>query len=546
MRVRRRVVLRRPALAVGLAMLTVLTPIAGATPRATAAGVRKFAASCVPRPIPISPVKKFSAVSAVQHGRLRTYTMTSPAVGVTHVNVLLPAGYDRRASRRYPVLYLLHGALGSYTDWASGVTAAGQPQGGRVQSLVGTLPVIVVMPDDSPNGSYTDWYGISARDRASDQLVPTPAWETYHIGELVPWVDATFATEATTAGRAIAGLSSGGAGAAKYATAHPGLFGFVGTFSGALDNDLVDSTINWYVSSNSLNPKSTPDDRCTFGDPFTSDEKNSAYYWYDNDPTYEAGNLGGVKVFVASGNGRPTAADARANPGVVGAEGGIERVVDDMSHHFVAAVQAAGYGANLTTDFYGNGVHGWYYWQRDLTSFLAWLRPQLDKPFVAPASFSFRTARLTSSAWGWSFRHDSGLGVANVNTAEEFVYLSHVSPSGLTATGDGTLRITTPKGSYPVRSLHEVTVGPAVSRVRANDDGQLKLKVVLGRPAARSQVAFPANGAPANMPHVVVAIAAVAPPAPSSSHLWAIALGAIGVALLSVLLIWRVRRRFGQ
>ena len=85
-----------------------------------------------------------------------------------------------------------------------------------------------------------------SRPRPPRQLHPQPrppAWETFHINELVPWVDATFATQPIPGGRAIAGLSSGGAGSAKYAAAHPGLFGFAGMFSGALDTDLVDSAI---------------------------------------------------------------------------------------------------------------------------------------------------------------------------------------------------------------------------------------------------------------------------------------------------------------
>jgi len=546
MRAREHAVLRVAAFTVGLAMVGAIGSVAARAQATPADAARHWAVHCVARPVPIPSDTGLHDVSAVGHGRLRTYTMISPAVGVTHVNVLLPVGYNRRSARRYPTLYLLHGALGSYADWASHVTAAGQPQGGNVQSLVGALPIIVVMPDDSPNGSYTDWYGLSAKDAADVPTTTTPAWETYHIDELIPWVDATFPTQTTAAGRAIAGLSSGGAGAAKYATAHPGLFGFLGTFSGALDNNLVDSTINWYAASNGINPTRTPDNRCTFGDPFTTDPKNTAYYWYDNDPTYEASNLAGVKMFVASGNGKPTSADAHANPAVVGAQGAIERVVDDMSHHFVTAVQNAGFSTNLTTDFYGNGVHGWYYWQRDLASFLHWLQPRLDKSPAPPPSFSYRTARVTSNAWGWSFHHDSGLAVPNVNIAEEFLYLSHVSSSGLIAQGDGTLRITTPKGSYPAGSMHEVTAGRVVSRVRASSDGRLRIEFAFGDMARHGQIVFPASGAPGSVPSVDVSISAVRPHVPTSSNLSAIALAAIGAALLSAFVIWRIRRRFAR
>ena len=57
-------------------------------------------------------------------GRLRHYTFTTPALaGPTPVRVLWPAGYSAHPRRRYPVLYLLHGASQTsgpdigYTRW---------------------------------------------------------------------------------------------------------------------------------------------------------------------------------------------------------------------------------------------------------------------------------------------------------------------------------------------------------------------------------------------------------------------------------------------
>lgn len=489
-----------------LAALGGLAAVAGGAGPASATPAQTYPISCVSRPTPIPSSTALSDVSDVANGRLLTYTVTSPAVGVTNVNVLLPVGYNPASSRRYPVLYLLHGSGGSYADWANTTTSDGEPQGGNVEALVGDLPIIVVMPDDSPDGSYSDWYGISTQDAATNPQPATPTWATYHIDELVPWVDATFHTQADAAGRIIAGLSSGGGGAAKYAAANPGLFGFVGTFSGAVDGDLVDNTYNWYQIFTALSNSGTPNQLCTFGDPYTTDADNQAYYWHDNDPTYQARNLAGTKLFVASGNGTPTAADANTNPVVLAFEELTEEIVDDMSHHFVAALRQAGLGANVHTDFYGDGVHAWYYWQRDLTAFLHWLEPQLDKPLATPASFSFRTARSTSSAWGWSFRYDSGLSVPNVNTAEEFVYLRHVSLSGFTVAGNGTLEVTTPAGSFTPGSTHDVTVGKRTRATKADAAGQLSFPVAIGPPATAEQLVYPVSGPPAGMPHVAVSI----------------------------------------
>jgi len=530
-----------------LALVSVFATTTGVGGFVAPIGAATYAATCVARPAAVPSDPELRDVTSVQHGRIRTYTLASPAVGVTHVNVLLPEHYDPHAARRYPVLYLLHGANGSYADWARVTSAGGEPQGGDVVARVGSLPIIVVMPDDTGFGSYTDWYGISTEDAAKRPAPSTPAWETYHVDELIPWVDSTFATQASASGRAIAGLSSGGAGAAKYATAHPGLFGYLGTFSGALDNDLVDSTVNWYTVLNGRNSSTTPDNRCTFGDPFPQDAGNSAYYWYDNDPTYEAANLTGVKVFVASGNGTPTPADARANKVVVAGQGAIERIVDDMSHHFVAEVRRAGLAANLTTDFFGDGVHGWYYWQRDLTAFLEWLRPQLGKEVTRPTEFSYRSARLSSEAWGWSFRHDSGVARPNLNTAAEFVYLTRVSTRGFSAAGDGALRVTTPSGSYPPGDSFTVVAGRVTQRIKAGRAGRLTFRVVLGAPVGHSQAAFPASGPPPGMPRVDVSISAVPRPVHGASRAWLVvlvaAIAAVAAAALSFVVISRLRGR---
>ena len=93
--------------------------------------------------------------------------------------------------------------------------------------------MIVVMPDGGSNGWYTDWYQ-GARP-------VQPRWETYHVGELVPWIDATYRTIASRRGRAVAGLSMGGYGALIYAARHPGTFAAAASFSGALEVGSADA-----------------------------------------------------------------------------------------------------------------------------------------------------------------------------------------------------------------------------------------------------------------------------------------------------------------
>jgi enterochelin esterase-like enzyme len=63
-----------------------------------------------------------SQVGARQKSRLQTVQFQSKLAGkVLPYNVILPVDYNYGASRarRYPVLYLLHGLFGHYTDWTT-------------------------------------------------------------------------------------------------------------------------------------------------------------------------------------------------------------------------------------------------------------------------------------------------------------------------------------------------------------------------------------------------------------------------------------------
>ena len=57
-------------------------------------------------------------------------------------------------------------------------------------------------------------------------------WETFHIAQLLPWIDANFRTFAEYNGRAVAGFSMGGFGALKYTAKYYGHFCSVSSHSG--------------------------------------------------------------------------------------------------------------------------------------------------------------------------------------------------------------------------------------------------------------------------------------------------------------------------
>lgn len=128
--------------------------------------------------------------------------------------VVTPDNYA--AGTQYPVVYLLHGAGGNYSDWVK--------KGGKVADNADLYNVILVCPD----GGVTSWYWDSPVD-------PTYKYETYVTKELIPFIDKTYKIIKNRNGRAITGLSMGGHGGLYLGIRHQDLFGAAGSMSGGVD-----------------------------------------------------------------------------------------------------------------------------------------------------------------------------------------------------------------------------------------------------------------------------------------------------------------------
>ena len=127
-------------------------------------------------------------------------------------NVILPTDYDSSTTTRYPVLYLLHGLTGHYSDWITRTNVA---------DYASQYRMIVVTPEGN-DGWYTDSVTVS-----------TDKYESYILKELIPDVQQRYRTIEARYGRAIAGLSMGGYGSIKFGLKSPSTFVFVGSMSGA-------------------------------------------------------------------------------------------------------------------------------------------------------------------------------------------------------------------------------------------------------------------------------------------------------------------------
>ena len=164
----------------------------------------------------------------VPHGTVEINWEKSKAInGETRaIWVYAPPDYAR-TTRRYPVLYLLHGS----NDTAAGWTMAGNANFVLDNLLAGknAVPMIVVMPfgHATPFGEPVPPGGVT-----NDAL-----FEDYLLRDVIPTVEARYRVAPGRQNRAIAGLSMGGGQSLKIGLGHLDLFSAVASFSGAVPAD---------------------------------------------------------------------------------------------------------------------------------------------------------------------------------------------------------------------------------------------------------------------------------------------------------------------
>lgn len=191
---------------------------------------------------------------------------------------LLPPSYDGDKSRRYPVLYLLHGL------------------GDNEQTLL-------------RSGGFDTVQDLWESHKLREFLIVTPAagesfyidsrdgrvlYEDFLLREFLPYIESHYRIRAGRASRAISGISMGGYGALHLAFRHPELFGSVSAHSAALirSNDLP--AVSLGAAPEPANVRLLGN---VFGAPF------DRAYWDKNSPLVLAhsANLSGVKIYFDCG-----------------------------------------------------------------------------------------------------------------------------------------------------------------------------------------------------------------------------------------------------
>ncbi len=173
-------------------------------------------------------------VKDVPHGQLTSVWYPSPTMKMTRrMFVYTPPGYEN-SSKKYPVLYLLHGGGGDEEAWISR---------GRANYIMDNLiaqgkaePMIVVIP----NGSIAQEAAPNERPLTSNTQTTTAldmnsmfsgSYEKSIVNDIIPFIEKNYRVKTDANNRALAGLSMGGLHVTNTFMANPDMFGYINVMS---------------------------------------------------------------------------------------------------------------------------------------------------------------------------------------------------------------------------------------------------------------------------------------------------------------------------
>src|SRR5512147_2739258 len=162
-------------------------------------------------PPPVPGAKPVTVERVTIHGAALEGNLEGDAVDRDAI-VFLPPSYVTDKSRRYPVVYALHGYSIGAEQWTGEIHVPQTIEGAFAQ---GAKEMIVVLPD-SKTGHNGSMYSSS---------VTTGDFERYVAHDVVAYVDAHYRTIPERTSRGLVGHSMGGYGATRIGMKHPDVFG---------------------------------------------------------------------------------------------------------------------------------------------------------------------------------------------------------------------------------------------------------------------------------------------------------------------------------
>ena len=219
-----------------------------------------------------------SATSLAATGRAECNSLPSKILArAVPYCVLLPPSYDAEITRRYPILYLLHG-LGDNEQMLVHSGGMNLIEDLWEQHQLGEFLIV------TPAGEAS--FYINSRDGKR-------RYEDFFLQEFMPAIEKRYRAQAGRKSRGIAGISMGGYGALHIAFRHPQLFCAVGAHSAALLEALPKISAQDSRQLGRLRVLGS-----AFGSPF------DAAFWTRNDPVTIArtANLSGMKIYFDCGD----------------------------------------------------------------------------------------------------------------------------------------------------------------------------------------------------------------------------------------------------
>lgn len=258
------------------------------------------------------------------------------------VQMLLARDWHLDPSRTFPEVWALDGLRARDDD--SGWTIET-----NIEQFYADKNVNVILPVGGESSFYADWQ--QPNNGKNYQ------WETFLMEELIPILDNGFRSSKQ---RAVFGLSMGGTAAMNLAQRNPGLFAFVGSFSGYLDTTslgMPEAILAAQADAGGF------DGRAMWGAPGSQD-------WIDHDPKLGVEALKGTKVYVSAGSGRDDFGEANSVATGPANSAGISLEILSRMTSETFVDRARQVGIEPTVHFRPSGVHAWPYWQFEMTQ--AW------------------------------------------------------------------------------------------------------------------------------------------------------------------------------
>jgi enterochelin esterase family protein len=172
------------------------------------------------------------ATRTVPHGNITAVWYPSPSLGSTRrLQVYTPPGYET-GNKKYPVLYLLHGAGGDEESWISR---------GRANYIADNLiaakeavPMIIVITNGNTDVISSPLNRLTQErntDASGVGAMASLQFEESLVKDVIPFIEKNYRVAADPGHRAIAGFSMGGYQTQNITNSNPELFKYIGVMS---------------------------------------------------------------------------------------------------------------------------------------------------------------------------------------------------------------------------------------------------------------------------------------------------------------------------